>query len=204
MSATATTAPSVAAQKRDTELFPYRLSLPRTLVPKADFLVTIGFLGDIAMIFAGLALSFWLRFKSHLINLGNEPASIAWSDYAGLMGLGALFLLLTFGYLQLYNPRRIPGFRDAIRIVFKGATFWLFAYLGVSLVMRFQPSISRIYVSTAYVSCLATVLAWRWLYSRLLRASTIATTLRKRILFVGWTPEAARIEIGRASCRERV
>jgi exopolysaccharide biosynthesis polyprenyl glycosylphosphotransferase len=37
------------------------------------------------------------------------------------------------------------------------------------------------------------MLFWRWLYSRLLRANAVATSLRKRILFIGWTPEATRI-----------
>jgi len=193
MNGTATTAASAASRRGDTDLFPYRLSLPRTLVPKADFLVTIGMLGDIIMILAGLALGFWLRFDSHLINVGNESASLVFGDYAGLMLIGAVFLLVTFGYLQLYNPRKIPGLRDAAMIVLKGTTFWLFAFISVSLALKFQPTISRVYVFTAYLSCLASVLFWRWLYSRLLRANAIAITLRKRILFVGWTPEAGRI-----------
>jgi exopolysaccharide biosynthesis polyprenyl glycosylphosphotransferase len=191
MSATVSTAP--ATRTRDTDLFPYRLSVPRTLVPKADFLVTISILGDVAATLAGLAFSFWVRFNSHLINVGNEPASLVFSDYAGLMGLGALFLLLTFGYLQLYNPRKIPGLRDAVMIVLKGTTFWLFAFVSFSLVLKFQPTISRVYVFTAYVCCLAAVLLWRWLYSRLLRTNAVASSLRKRILFIGWTSEAARM-----------
>ena len=193
MNATASTASNTPVRTGETELFPYRLSLPRTLVAQADFLVTIGMLGDIAMIFAGLALGYWVRFRSGLISIGNESPTLVFHDYLGLMGLGALFLLLTFGYLRLYNPRKIPGFRSAAMIVFKGTTFWLFAFVSLSLVMKFEPAISRIYVFVAWISCVGTMLLWRWLYSRLLRARSIASTLRKRILFVGWTSEAGRM-----------
>ena len=193
MNATASSASDSPVRTGETELFPYRLSLPRSLVAKADFLVTIAMLGDIAMILAGLALGYWIRFRSGLISLGNESHTMVFYDYLGLMGLGALFLLMTFGYLRLYDPRKIPGFRATTSIVLKGTAFWLLAFVSVSLVMKFQPTISRLYVFVAYLSCVTSVLAWRWLFCRLLRTRSIATTLRKRILFIGWTAEAARM-----------
>lgn len=177
----------------DTELFPYRLSLSGASALKADWLVVIGALGDFCMVLAGLVLGYWVRFDSGLILRGNEPAGIQLWDYAGLIGLGSLFLMLTFGYLQLYNPRKIPGFRDAVMIIFKGTTFWLFAFLSLNLVMKVQPTISRGYMMTSYFACLASVLVWRWLYSRVLRTSFIARTLRKRVLFIGCTAEADRM-----------
>ena len=72
MNATASSTSNSPVRTRETELFPYRLSLPRTLVAKADFLVTIGMLGDIAMIFAGLALGYWIRFRSGLISMSTS------------------------------------------------------------------------------------------------------------------------------------
>lgn len=164
---------------------------PRAL--SADFLVTISFVGDLFMVILGLVLGYWVRFESGLIQLGNEPLAIELKDYAGLIGLGSLFLVLTFGYLQMYNPRRLPDYRAASVIVLKGAVFWMLAFLSLSLVLRFEPKISRIYMLTSSVAAIATVLTWRWLYSRWLRTSSLAQSLGKRVLFVGWTPEAERI-----------
>ncbi len=186
-------ATSAPVRPSDTELFPYRLSLSGASAPKADSLVAVGALGDLCMILAGLVLGYWVRFESGLIQRGNEPAGIQLYDYAGLIGLGSLCLMLTFGYLQLYNPRKIPGFRNAVMIVFKGTTFWLFAFLSLTLVIRIQPTISRGYMVTSCVACLATVLCWRWAYSRILQTKAIARTLRKRVLFIGCTAEADRM-----------
>ncbi|HXG47024.1 MAG TPA: sugar transferase, partial [Methylomirabilota bacterium] len=111
----------------------------------------------------------------------------------GLIGLGSLFLVLTFGYLQMYNPRRIPDFRTAAVIVLKGTAFWMLAFLSLSLVLRFEPKISRIYMLTSAVAAIAAALTWRWLYSWWLGTSPLAQSLSKRVLFVGWTQEADRI-----------
>ena len=181
------------AQPKLGGLLPYRLTLPRAEFEKADFITTLGILGDLAMILAGLSLGYWVRFQSGLISVGNEPPGLIFGDYVGLISMGALFLLLTFGYLRLYNLRQIPGYREAARIIFTGTTFWLFAFMSLNLVLKFQPVISRIYLVTSFAACLGCVLAWRWLFHRLLRTKAIAQSLQQRILFIGWTPEAARI-----------
>jgi exopolysaccharide biosynthesis polyprenyl glycosylphosphotransferase len=188
MNTNATTAqPSLAG------LLPYDLALPRAAFRRIDFLLTLAILGDLTMVFAGLVLGYWVRFNSGWIWLGNEPRNLVFSDYAGLIGIGAVFLLLTFGYMRLYNARKIPRFREAALIIFKATTFWLFAFLSLNLVLKFQPTISRIYLLSSYIACLAAVLLWRWLFHRLLRCDTIAKALRQRVLFVGWTPEASRL-----------
>jgi exopolysaccharide biosynthesis polyprenyl glycosylphosphotransferase len=191
MNANVGTAP---ARTGDTDLFPYRLSLPRACLFRRDFLIALAVLGDLAMVLGGLSLGYWLRFRSGWVTLGNEPAGLVFGDYAGLIGLGVVLLLVTFGYLQLYNSRKIPSFRKSALIVLKGATFWLFAFAGLSLVMKLQPPISRVYLVCSYAACLGAVLSWRWLYHHLLlRTPAIARTLRQRILFVGWTPESERM-----------
>src|SRR5436189_6175372 len=116
---------SVTAQAPVSERLPYEFSLPTEKFDTAEFLLALAFVGDIAMIMGGLVLGFWIRFRSGWINWGNEPAGLMFGDYSGLIGLGALFLSLTFAYQQLYSLRRIVQFRESALIIFKGTTFWL-------------------------------------------------------------------------------
>src|ERR1043165_1029929 len=184
---------SATARSAVSELLPYESTLPKRRFEQAEVLVATGFVGDIAMIASGLVLGFWIRFRSGWVNWGNEPAGLVFRDYAGLIGLGAFLLVLTFAYQQLYTLRRIVQFRESALIIFKATTFWLFAFLGLNLVLKFQPTISRIYILSSYVSCLAAILVWRWLFQRLVLSESIRKALRQRILFVGWTEEAKRL-----------
>ncbi len=196
MNATATTATTAAsaAGANVRELFaPYQLPLPRTRLEKADFLVSIAFLGDLAAALGGLVLGYWIRFQSGWITFGVESPNRHFSDYAGLISVGALFLVLTFGYQKLYNHRRMMPYREAAQIIFKGLTFWAFAFLSMTWVLQFTPSCSRIYVASSYLAGLGTLLLWRWGYHRWLQSKPVADTLRQRVLFIGWTPEAQRM-----------
>src|SRR5205814_2613127 len=155
--------------------------------------LAVAFLADVTMILGGLVLGFWIRFRSGWINWGNEPAGLRFWDYAGLMGLGAMFLALTFAYLQLYDRRKVVRFRESTMIIFKGMMFWLCAFMSLNLVLKFQPTISRIYIFSSYICCLSAILLWRWLFHQLLSNESINRALRQRVLFVGWTEEANRL-----------
>src|SRR4051794_9152229 len=111
---------SATAQAPVSERVPYEFSLPKKKFEQAEFLIALAFFGDVAMILGGLVFGFWVRFRSGLINWGNEPAGLMFVDYAGLMGLGGLFLVLTFAYLQLYSVRKIVRFNDSALIILKG------------------------------------------------------------------------------------
>jgi len=184
---------TVQTQPRIDELLPHGFSLPEEKFVKKEFLIAAAFLGDVLVIIGGLALGFWIRFRSGWINWGNESAGLTFRDYSGLIGLGALFLVLTFGYLQLYQLRTLVRFRDSAVIILKGMVFWLCAFVSFNLVLKFQPTISRIYMISSYLNCLAAILLWRWLFHRLMSSKAISRALRQRILFVGWTEEAKRL-----------
>lgn len=156
-----------------------------------DLLLSLAFLGDALAVMAGLFLGFWIRFRSDWIPIGVEAArGIFLKDYLGLIGIGALFLLVTFSHLRLYDTRNLLRYRRVVLIIVNGTLFWLCAYLGVSLALKFTPPISRIYVAVSFVASLLTLLGWRYLFHRILHLESIACELRQRILFVGWNPEA--------------
>src|SRR5438093_8781183 len=99
------------------ELFAYRPESARTNFAKADWLIAATIAGDLLMVLAGLLLGYWVRFNSGWISVGNEPAGLTLRDYVRLIGTGAAFLLMTFGYLQLYSVRKLAVFRDAGLII---------------------------------------------------------------------------------------
>ncbi len=165
-----------------------------------DTLTATAFVGDFVMILAGLLFGFWLRFKSGLIpfkeswwTTGGSFGERGLPEYAGLIGVGALLLLVTFGQLRLYRTRNLLRFRRVVAIVVRGSIFWLLAYLSLSLVLKFNPPISRIYVLASSVATVAAVLAWRAVFHRILQLDFIAPSLRQRVLFVGWNEESARL-----------
>ncbi len=159
---------------------------------RSGLLLSLAVLGDLAMILGGLLLGYWIRFHSGWIRFGVEPQGLVLRDYRGLMGAGAALLLLTFAYLKLYDSRAFPRTREARLILFKGTTFWFFAFLSLTWVTKIQP-VSRIYLFTSYGTCLAALLVWRWIYYSLLRHPALAQAFRQRMLFVGWNEKADSI-----------
>lgn len=178
---------------------PAALSTGRSRVGRisAETAIGIVFFGDAILIVTGLLIGFWLRFRSGWIPMFSptdvrlEPLPL--SKYLGLILVGSAFLLGTFIYLRLYRRRRMLHQREAAMVIVRGATFWVFAYLGASLFLKFDPPISRIYAFLSYVSAVMGLLGWRWGLSVLLRTDLFAGSLRQRLLLVGWTAEAARI-----------
>lgn len=165
----------------------------------ADTANFIAMVGDIAMIVVGLVIGFWLRFVSGFIPrtetwwTSGDSSRITFSEYIGLIVMGAALLFASFLYQHLYRAQNLLRFRRVAHIVTRSAVVWLAAYLGLSLALKFDPPISRIYVLLSFLATLGTVLTWRYLYQRALRFGPFAKSLRQRLLFVGWNAEAAKL-----------
>jgi len=157
--------------------------------------------GDFVVIIAGLFLGFWFRFRSGFIPNSNEvtwlfvPGS-AEVAYLRVIALGAVFLFATFLSTEVYTPQNLLQLRKALGKITKGTVFWLFAYLSVSLVLKFTPAISRIYMVSSFVSVTAMLMIWRALLYRILCSESIASGLRQKVLIVGWHTEATRLVEG--------
>lgn len=160
---------------------------------RADFLIAVSFLGDATMIMLGMMIGFWVRFKSGWDVFTVRTTVREFDEYSTLMVVGTGFFLAAFLHLGLYDHRHLLRFRRTALIILKGATFWFCAYLGVSLALKFDPPISRIYVSTSVFSCLAMLLVWRFLFAQVIQSEPIARHLRQEVLLVGWTTEAQRL-----------
>lgn len=164
--------------------------------PSAEFLLTLALIVDAVVIFAALRLGFWVRFESGLIPFFADVKSIpAFFDYFNVLAMGTVFLLATFGYLHLYSRRCLMRYLQTVRVIFRGVIFWLFAYLAVSVILKFDPPISRLFMVFSFAFLLGAMLAWRIILFKIIHWEALAINLRQRVLFVGWGKEAEQLEM---------
>lgn len=146
--------------------------------------------GDALVAFGGLSLGYWLRYATPVGGIGLDVPDATYRAYLPLLLLGTAFLVAAYAQLNLYEERLLLRKFQALNLIIKGTTFWLVAYLGLSLVLRFQPPISRWFVILAYVIVLTLMFAWRTLAYRIFNHPSLVQRLRQRIAILGWNPEA--------------
>ncbi len=164
-------------------------TLRETFVP----LVLIA--GDTLTTFAGLALGYWLRYASPLAPSSGNGIFIPVPDatfarYLPLLLVGVALLLGAFTQFGLYDSRLLLRRYQSLNAILKGSAFWLAAYLGVSLVLRFDPPISRLFVLIAFVCVVALLYAWRTLAYTLVTRGPLLDRLRRRAVLLGWNDDA--------------
>ncbi len=152
-------------------------------------------LGDACIAFAGLSLGYWLRYATPVGSIGLEVPDASFARYLPLLLLGTAFLVVAYAQLGLYEERLLLRKFQALNLVIKGTSFWLVAYLSLSLVLKFDPPISRWFVVIAYVLVLALMFAWRSLAYAFLARPSRAHELRQRVALLGWTEEARSLAL---------
>jgi exopolysaccharide biosynthesis polyprenyl glycosylphosphotransferase len=168
---------------------PLKKSYPRT----QRFLLALQLLGDGALAFLSLSVAFWLRFLTPIKHIGTESGTLSYSAYLPLIIIGTVFFIGSFAYLGLYDARLLLRPHRALSIVLRAIMFWMIAYLGASLALKFEPSISRIFVA---ISCLTTFFAmivWRLFFFIWLSRSRFRGRIVQRMLLIGWTVEAHKL-----------
>jgi exopolysaccharide biosynthesis polyprenyl glycosylphosphotransferase len=159
-------------------------SLRETIVP----LVLLA--GDTAVTFAGLALGWWLRYASPLSRLGIAVPDAAFSRYLPLLLVGVALLVAAFTQFGLYDARLLLRRYQSLNAILKGAAFWLVTYLGVSLVLKFDPPISRLFVVEAFVCVVVLLYAWRQGAYAVVTHSALLGKLQRRAILLGWNDDA--------------
>jgi exopolysaccharide biosynthesis polyprenyl glycosylphosphotransferase len=159
-------------------------SLRETVIPLALLA------GDTLVTFAGLVLGWWLRYASPLGRLGLAVPGATFARYLPLLLVGVALLVAAFAQFGLYDARLLLRRYQSLNAILKGAAFWLVAYLGVSLVLKFDPPISRLFVIVAFVCVVALLYAWRSLAYALVTRSPLLARLRRRAVLLGWNDDA--------------
>ncbi len=148
------------------------------------------FVGDALTVLAGLLIGYGLRYHTALGSLFIEVPDTRLRDYLPLLLLGTAFLLGAFVHLNLYDERLLLRRYQALNLILKGTAFWFFAYLGVSLVLKFDPPISRLFVVFACAAVLVLLYAWRSLFYLVAASAPLRGRVQQRVALLGWTTEA--------------
>jgi exopolysaccharide biosynthesis polyprenyl glycosylphosphotransferase len=160
-----------------------------------DRIALICLAGDAVVIVGCLLAAFWLRFYSSLRGFGVEaPPDLVLGDYARYIVCGSISLLLVLAQKQMYDGRWLLHRRSCLGDVIAACLLWGAGFLGFSLLFKFQPPLSRVYVAVATSTAMSGLYAWRQLFYCWLRKDTVAGKLRQRILLVGWTAYAQRLK----------
>lgn len=146
--------------------------------------------GDAASAIGGLIAGYGMRYHTTIAELGMPVPGATLSMYLPLLGLGALLLLGTFVYLDLYDPRLLLRRVYGLGLIIKGLFFWLFAYLGLSLVLRFEPPISRLFVLVAFGTTLLAIYAWRNVFYFAVTRTPLLRRVQQRLVVLGAGPRA--------------
>jgi exopolysaccharide biosynthesis polyprenyl glycosylphosphotransferase len=158
--------------------------------------------GDAAMVLGGLLVGYWLRYRTPWGMVFVEVHNARLSDYLPLVFMGTAFLVGAFAHLNLYDGRLLLRRYQAMNIILKGTAFWFAAYLGVSLVLRFDPPISRLFVVFGCAATLLFLYAWRsFFYAVVTGVPAWRERLRQRTALLGWNADARAFadELGEAS-----
>jgi len=147
---------------------------------------------DAIVVAVAMVFSFWLRFETPLKNYG-IVSDVTLRDYAAYIAIGVVTMLFTLAYRQFYNRNVILRYRKVARLIIECSLLWVLWFLSISLILKFQPSVSRLYTAIAGVTVCTLLILARWAFNGFIHRSSVITTLRQRVLFVGWNDETERL-----------
>ena len=146
--------------------------------------------GDTFVTFIDLALGWWLRYASPLGRLGIAVPDATFPRYLPLLLVGVALLLGAFAQFGLYDSRLVLRRYQSLNAILKGTAFWLVAYLSVSLVLKFDPPISRLFAVVAFACVVGLLYLWRTLAYLAVVRSSLLPRLRRRAVLLGWNAES--------------
>jgi exopolysaccharide biosynthesis polyprenyl glycosylphosphotransferase len=150
-------------------------------------------IGDGIASFLGLSAGYLVRFHTPLNQIGISAEASEYGEYLPLIVFGTILFVLTYAYLRVYDGRLLLRPRRSLFLLWKGTLFWLAAFLGTTLVFKFEPAVSRIFAATSCITSLTIVGAWRYAFYRLLHSFNLHDRIVQRVILIGWSDEAARL-----------
>ncbi len=161
-------------------------------------LVALSFLGDAAVVVLSLLGAYLLRFETGVREVGVVHRGIDLSNYFVHVVLGSVLMLGLLANFRLHDPRRFLAIRRTVAVILKSAVIWFVAFLGLALIFKIEPAISRMFCGIAAAILAAGLVGWRWVLYCILRSEEFAAALRQKAVFVGWNEECERA-LGRFS-----
>jgi len=120
------------------------------------------FVVDFLAVTMALLLAHWLRFETALVEFGTPSDSpIRVLNYTGHIILGVVLMMTILTNFRLYSRENLLSYTNTLRVIFKSAFVWILAYLTLTLVLKFDPPISRVFCALGLVLMLFLLPLWR-------------------------------------------
>lgn len=149
-------------------------------------LVAGAFAADLLMVTAALLLAQWIRFETPVKEIGVPVEDLfRAADYIGHIVLGVALMMATLTNFRLYTRENLRSHTNTLRILFKSSFVWILAYLALTLMLKFDPPISRVFCGIGLVTTLLILPLWRGILWRVLSREENSGSLRQRALVVG-------------------
>ncbi len=156
-------------------------------------LVTIAFLLDTVAVVGALIFAYWIRFGTSLVELGVQDFAVrTLRDYSGHIIIGTSLMVLFLANFHFYSRKNLLSYTNTLRVVLKSSVLWIFSYVTLALVLKFDPPISRIFCGIGLGSILLILPAWRAVMWRYIKTDRVSGSLRQRAMVVGWSSEFAK------------
>ncbi|MDF1825994.1 MAG: sugar transferase [Verrucomicrobiales bacterium] len=156
-------------------------------------LVGGAFVCDFLAVSFSLLLAQWIRFDSPIAAVG-VPAneSMVPIDYLGHIILGVVLMMSALVNFGIYSRESLLSYTSTLKGLVKSSIVWIVAYLTLTLVLKFDPPISRIFCAIGLVLMLTVLPVWRGILWRVINREETSSSLRHRALVVGWSEDFAR------------
>lgn len=156
-------------------------------------LATFTFLLDTVVIAVAMVFSYWIRFRTSLVEFGvQDDTFLTLRDYSGHFIIGTSLMVLFLANFHFYSRRNLLSYTNALRVIFKASILWIFSYVTLALVLKFDPPISRVFCAIGLTSILVLLPAWRAMVWRYIQSDKVSGNLRQRAMVVGWSSEFAK------------
>ena len=149
--------------------------------------------GDTLILFLALLFASWLRFETTLAHLGISAPGLRSTDYLGQAVYGTLLFMLLLPHRKIYDLHRMLRLRQIVPVIVKTALIWLLAFMALCWLLRVEREVSRVYVVLACFLTTGGLILWRAGLRQVMASEIIAPRVRQRILFVGWSAQAASL-----------
>jgi len=154
--------------------------------------VMLAIVGDYSVAILSCFLAYWLRFHSVIRDMGiYEPLTMR--QYMGHMLLGSVSLVAVMGFMGIYQRAALLRPRWVADRILHACVLWTLGFLTVTLALKLQPPISRVYTALNGLSAFVLLQMWRYMLNMILRDPRRLATLRQRTIFVGWNEDSARL-----------
>lgn len=168
-------------------ILPQQVEPSKTVYNK---LVAFAFIGDALAAWAALALAYWVRFETGLARVGVvDLQSQGIAGYFGHFVVGVALMVLLLTNFRFYDRRNFLSFHRTLRIIGQTAVLWTMAFLTLTVILSFEPEMSRIFCGLSFLAMLTVMPMWRWLLWKAVSRPRIASRLRQRAIVIGWSEE---------------